>query len=139
MCVAASPSSTVQAMNPSSYIRPNRNTLQTQYGAYESLITRFRSRLRDPSVNNCLIVLGYSFHDEHINEAICDAIVSPGSNLTVIAFVGSEQNMGQQKARFTSFAERCDDRVQCFHWRKGGRLSHWASDGSRCSKRYIGC
>ena len=88
--------------------------LQIQYGVYENLIGHFRNRLRKPSVNNCLIVLGYSFNDGHINEAICDAVLSQGSNLTVIAFIGRSDNSERQNARLKEFAERCDTRFNAF-------------------------
>ena len=88
--------------------------LQTQYGVYETLMNHFRNRLRLPGVNNCLIVLGYSFNDGHINEAICDAVTSRGSNLTVIAFIGPEDNRNRQNARLEAFAKRCDARFNAF-------------------------
>ena len=88
--------------------------LQTQYGVYETLLNRFRNRLRDSGVNNCLIVIGYSFNDEHINEAISDSVTSLGSNLTVIAFIGPEENREQQNARMAAFGERCDSRFNSF-------------------------
>ncbi len=97
--------------------------LQTQYGAYETLIGRFRDRLRASSVNNCLVVLGYSFNDQHINEAICDAITSRGSNLTVIAFIGPEEDRDRQNARLTEFAARCDARFNAFIG--GGATGHF--------------
>ena len=88
--------------------------LQTQYGVYETLISKFRERLRASRANNCLVVIGYSYNDEHINEAICDAVVSAGSNLTVISFVGSEQNSEEQKSRFERLEKRCDGRFNVF-------------------------
>lgn len=88
--------------------------LQTQFGVYETLIGRFRSRLRSASVNNCLVTLGYSFNDEHINEAIVDAVVALGSNLTVIAFIGSDANASGQKLRLEALAARCDKRFNAF-------------------------
>ncbi|MXO69045.1 hypothetical protein GRI72_09430 [Altererythrobacter marinus] len=88
--------------------------LQTQYGVYETLIGRFRNRLRIVGVNNCLIVLGYSFNDEHINEAICDAVNASNSNLTVIAFIGPEQDRGKQDERLKAYSERCDSRFNAF-------------------------
>ena len=84
--------------------------LQTQYGIYETLIGRFRDRLRAPGVNNCLIVLGYSFNDAHINQAIQEAVMSQGNNLTVIAFIGPEQDRARQNARIEEIAEQCDAR-----------------------------
>ncbi len=88
--------------------------LQTQYGVYETLLSRFRNRLRASSVNNCLIVLGYSFNDEHINEAISDAVTSRGSNLTVIAFIGREEKREQQNARLEALGKRCESRFNAF-------------------------
>ena len=88
--------------------------LQTQYGVYETLIGRFRNRLRIAKVNNCLIVLGYSFNDEHINEAIRDAVNANKSNLTVIAFIGPETNHVKQKERLETFSKLCDSRFNAF-------------------------
>lgn len=80
---------------PSSYKR-----IQTQYGVYEFLMEHFRKRLRDSVENNRLIVLGYSFNDEHINRAISDAIKTRGNNLTVIAFVRVDKNNMVEQERF---------------------------------------
>ncbi len=88
--------------------------LQTQYGVYEELLNRFRNRLRASGANNCLVVLGYSLNDEHINEAIIDSVTSRGSNLTVIAFVGPEDNRERQNERLKAFGERCDSRFNAF-------------------------
>ncbi len=88
--------------------------IQTQYGIYETLMGNFRDRLRNTRVNNCLIVLGYSFNDEHINEVICDAITANGSNLTVIAFVGPEEDHQKQNRRLTTFSTKCDSRFTAF-------------------------
>ena len=88
--------------------------LQTQYGIYENLIGRFRSRLRKTGVNNHLVVLGYSFNDEHINEVICDAINTPQSNLTMIAFVGPEQDREKQNQRLQTLSERCGSYFNVF-------------------------
>lgn len=96
--------------------------LQTQYGVYETLIGRFRDRLRISRVNNCLVVLGYSFHDEHINEAIYDSIGARGSNLTVVAFVGPEDDRSGQDERLNAFGERCDSRFNAFIG--GGETGH---------------
>ena len=87
---------------------------QTQHGVYENLIGRFRNRLRETEVNNCVVVLGYSFNDEHINNAICDSVLSRGSNLTVIAFIGPDTDRNRQNEKFESFAERCDERFNAF-------------------------
>lgn len=88
--------------------------LQTQYGVYETLIGKFRARLRVPNVNNCLVVLGYSFNDEHINEAIIDAINATDSNLTVIAFVGPDAKVTEQQQHLTEIELRCDSRFNAF-------------------------
>lgn len=88
--------------------------LQTQFGVYETLIGRFRSRLRTPNVNNCLVTLGYSFNDEHVNEAIIDAVNATDSNLTVIAFVGPDAKADEQRAQFTAIEGRCDNRFNAY-------------------------
>lgn len=88
--------------------------LQTKYGVYETLLSQFRNRLRASNVNNCLIILGYSFNDEHINEAIFDAVTSRGSNLTVIAFIGPEEDHKRQNARLEIFGKRCESRFNAF-------------------------
>lgn len=85
--------------------------LQTQYGVYETLMRCFRERLRDRDKNNKLVVLGYSFRDEHINLAIEDSIRTTDSNLTVHAFVGPEDDVDAQKSSFESIADRCDHRL----------------------------
>ena len=86
--------------------------IQTQYGVYETLMAKFRERLRIPKSNNTLVVLGYSFSDEHINEAICDSV--RGSNLTVISFVGPEPDHDAQKRRLEKLESRCDSRFNAF-------------------------
>jgi SIR2-like domain len=88
--------------------------LQTQFGVYETLIGRFRARLRMPTVNNCLVTLGYSFNDAHINEAIIDAINATGSNLTVIAFIGPDPKTEEQQAQLNDIEARCDNRFNAF-------------------------
>jgi hypothetical protein len=88
--------------------------LQTQFGVYETLMGRFREKLRAPGVNNRLVTLGYSFNDEHINEAIIDAVKSTDSNLTVIAFVGPDAKIDEQRQRMEDFAARCDQRFNAY-------------------------
>lgn len=88
--------------------------LQTQYGVYETLLGLFRERLRIASVNNYLVVLGYSFNDEHINEVICDSIRKRDSNLTVVAFVGPESDRAKQDDRLGELSNRCDSRFNAF-------------------------
>ena len=89
--------------------------LQTQFGVYETLMGRFRGRLRMvEKKNSFLIVLGYSFNDLHINEAICDAVNVKGSNLTVVAFVGPEEEKDRQRQRLDKFNDLCDNRFNAF-------------------------
>ncbi|MEW6664973.1 MAG: SIR2 family protein [Thermodesulfobacteriota bacterium] len=87
---------------------------QTQYGVYEILMRHFRDRMRDIDRNNKLVVLGYSFRDDHINVAIEDSIRAVGSNLTVHAFVGPEDDTDVQKSRFETIANRCDHRLNFY-------------------------
>jgi hypothetical protein len=84
--------------------------VQTQYGAYETLLGLFRRRLREPRANNKLVVLGYSFRDEHINVAIEDSIRDEKSNLTVYAFFGPEEDPVAQESRLRELADRCRGR-----------------------------
>ena len=100
--------------------------LQTQYGVYETLIAYFRNRLRSKRVNNYLVVLGYSFKDDHINKAITDAIASHGSNLTVIAFVGPDKKQMSQVTCMETLASQCDSRFNAFI-------------GNDTEGRFVGC
>lgn len=84
--------------------------LQTQYGVYELLLSLFRNRLREARPNNKLVVIGYSLSDDHIIEAIVDAIGTPGSNLTVYAFVGPGADPDQQISRLRTIVYRCQNR-----------------------------
>jgi hypothetical protein len=84
--------------------------LQTQYGVYEILLKLFRERLRKDLVNNRLVVLGYSFSDEHINIAIEDSILAAGSNLTVFAFIGGSTS-DTRKDELREMVKRCDNRL----------------------------
>ncbi len=88
--------------------------VQTQYGVYETLLSLFRDRLREGRPNNKLVVIGYSFSDEHINVAIEDSILADGSNLTVYGFVGPEESKEEQGKRLKEMAARCDDRFNVF-------------------------
>ena len=84
--------------------------LQTQYGVYEELLSRMRRRLREERPNNKLVVVGYSISDDHIAEAIVDAVRAPSSNLTVYALVGPETDLASQTKRFQTIVQRCDNR-----------------------------
>jgi hypothetical protein len=107
-------SSAADVTDPVVVFPSEQKYLETQFGVYETLMTRFRHRLRAASVNNCLVTLGYSFNDEHINEAIVDSVCSTGSNLTVIAFIGLDANLDAQKARLAALATRCDQRFNAY-------------------------
>ncbi len=78
--------------------------VQTQYGVYETLLSLFRRRLREPRPNNKLVVVGYSFRDEHLNVAIEDAIGDEKGNLTVYAFLGPEPDPVAQERRIRKLA-----------------------------------
>jgi hypothetical protein len=107
--------SSIDDINETVVVYPSEQKyLQTQFGVYETLIGKFRARLRALKVNNCLVTLGYSFNDEHINEAIIDAINADGSNLTVIAFVGPDEKVKDQQALLTKIEARCDNRFNAF-------------------------
>ena len=88
--------------------------IETKFGIYEELMMQFRNRLRKNKQNNCLVTLGYSFNDAHINEAICDSIVARGSYLTVIAFIGPDGKSSDQYARIEELAAKCDSRFNAF-------------------------
>ena len=83
---------------------------QTQYGVYELLIKKLRDRLREERSNNKLVIIGYSLTDEHIIEAIVDAVCTERSNLTVYAFVGPEDSLEKQVSRMQALADRCQNR-----------------------------
>lgn len=87
--------------------------IQTQYGVYEVLLGLFRERMRRAIPNNRLVVLGYSFSDEHINVAIEDGILAPGSNLTVFAFLGKSISE-ERRVQLRQMAKRCDNRLNIF-------------------------
>jgi len=97
--------------NPRAVIFPaEQKYIQTQYGIYEALLTKFRDRLRQTRPNNKLVVCGYSFCEEHINLAIEDSIRAEGSNLTVYALIGPEPNLANQETRLREMAGRCKNR-----------------------------
>lgn len=91
--------------------------VETRFGVYESLMGRFRNRMRDRRPNNTLVTLGYSFNDEHINEAIFDAICYRESNLTLFSFIGPEDGdyaSDKQKSQIQSYGDRCGSRFNAF-------------------------
>jgi hypothetical protein len=88
--------------------------VQTQYGVYETLLQRFRDRLRTRQRNNTLIVLGYSFGDEHINVAIEQSLHDMRGDLTVHAFVGPETDIGTQEARLRKIWKGLGAASTCF-------------------------
>ncbi len=91
--------------------------VQSQFGVYKSLFDLFRDRLRSTKSNNTLVVLGYSFGDEHIVRALRDSITAKNSNLTIFAFIGPEQDkqtMQGQKQRLDDLYNQCDSRFNAF-------------------------
>ena len=66
--------------------------LNVQRDPFAELFQRFRRRLVQ-GVDQVLLICGYSFGDEHINEEIKIALANPRSQLTIIAFV-DESNEG---------------------------------------------
>lgn len=87
--------------------------IQTEYGVFEWLLRLFRERLKKNLANNYLVVLGYSFSDEHINRAIEDGMLYPGSNLTVFAFLGDSVSE-KRKQNLREMAAKCDNRFNVF-------------------------
>lgn len=88
--------------------------IETQFGVYETLLKRFRDRMREQKKNNTLICLGYSFNDEHINNAIVDAVCERDCNLTVVAFSGMEKDILSQQHRLEGLATRCQTQMNFF-------------------------
>jgi hypothetical protein len=112
--VRRKPLTVIAGMDQRHVIYPaEQKFVQTQYGVYEVLLKLFRERLKNKLANNRLIVMGYSFSDEHINIAIEDGILAPGSNLTVFAFVGAGIS-DVRKKQLQEMAERCDNRFNVF-------------------------
>ena len=58
----------------------------TQKDPFASLFSAFRSSLSDPK-SDLLVVCGYSFGDEHVNEEIERALKQRDNRLTVLAFI----------------------------------------------------
>lgn len=83
--------------------------IQSQFGIYEILMQEFRNKLRSSHHNNHLIIMGYSFNDEHINVAIMDALrLNP--SLTVYAFVGGNIHPQREIDRFKEMEKHSDER-----------------------------
>ena len=59
--------------------------LNTQRDPFSKLFQRFRNRLM-LGADQVLMICGYSFGDEHINDEIENALAAPRSRLTVVAF-----------------------------------------------------
>lgn len=106
-------SATIPIKDPVVVYPSEQKYLQTQFGIYETLMERFRKRLQVRNSNNYLVTIGYSFNDEHINEAIIDAI-QKNNNLTAIAFVGRDPDSDYQQKNFESIEERCDHRFNAY-------------------------
>lgn len=76
--------------------------VETQRDPFASIFTGFRRLLRRS--RNSLIVCGYSFSDQHINDEIHAAMSTPGNNSVLIAFV--KQADGDQST-INSFLDSC--------------------------------
>ena len=59
--------------------------MTSQLDPFSTLFSRFRHRLSDGR-DQVLMICGYSFGDDHINEDIEIALSAAGSQLTLIAF-----------------------------------------------------
>ena len=66
--------------------------LNAQRDPFAELFQRFRQRLEN-SVDQVLLVCGYSFGDEHINAEIELALRAPKSQLTLVAFADQPEGM----------------------------------------------
>ena len=66
--------------------------LNAQRDPFAELFQRFRQRLEN-SVDQVLLVCGYSFGDEHINAEIELALRAPKSQLTIVAFADQPEGM----------------------------------------------
>ena len=71
---------------------------ETQLDPYAQLATRARQTLRPrPGSQTVLVICGYSFGDQHVNEEIDTALKNSDGNLTVVAFSGENRLVGQLK------------------------------------------
>ena len=71
---------------------------EAQLDPYAQLINRARGILRPTSGSQAvLVVCGYSFGDQHINEEIDTALKISGGNLTLIVFTSDDILDGQLK------------------------------------------
>ncbi len=71
---------------------------EAQLDPYAQLIDRARAVLRPtPGSQAVLVVCGYSFGDQHINEEIDTALRVSDGNLTVVAFTSEDTLAGQLK------------------------------------------
>jgi len=85
--------------------------LHTQFGIFDTLLNRFRARLRASIPNNKLVVLGYGFADDHINLIIEDSLNTQNTNLHVYSLIGPSPGYEEaQRQYLESFCGRCKNR-----------------------------
>ncbi len=105
--------------------------VNTQLDPFAELFQRFRANLADGS-ERVLLVCGYSFGDEHINQDIEVAMSAPDSQLTLVAF--SEEREALPPVldiwRKTSWGERVYV-VSTKGLYNGNRGPFWEKEGGR--------
>jgi len=79
----------------------------TQLDPFANLFQRFRENLAD-SAERVLLICGYSFGDEHINQDIEVAMSTHGSQLTIVAFAEEKPELPRTLQRWqqASWGER---------------------------------
>lgn len=88
-------------------IYPGSHKYQESYSMpFYELISRLQSSVREP--NTSLLVIGYSFGDEHINRIILEAI---GSNLSLSIYIVSPSAAGDS-ANNNSVVKKLQERVK---------------------------
>ena len=73
--------------------------LNTQRDPFSQLFQRFRKRLMF-GADQVLMICGYSFGDEHINDEIENALAAQRSHLTVVAFSSEKDNALPPKLQY---------------------------------------
>ena len=81
--------------------------INTQLDPFSALFNRFRQNLSD-GAERILLICGYSFGDDHINEDIMYAMSRKDSRLTMVAFTQENDGLPEQLEtwRNTSWGER---------------------------------
>ncbi len=105
--------------------------INTQLDPFSALFNRFRQNLSD-GAERILLICGYSFGDEHINEDIEYAMSRKDSRLTMVAFAQENGGLPEQLEtwRNTSWGERiyiASDKG-LYHGNSG---PFWTVDGDR--------